>query len=89
MKEILDDLREIVGGNVSLSPTERCCYASDASMVEGLPDYVVRPKSTQEVSRLLRYCNNRHIFVTPRGAAQVSPEVLLRFMAASFWIFPA
>lgn len=68
MKEILEDLRAIVGDNVSASPAERCCYASDASMVEGLPDYVVRPKSTQQVSRLLRFCNDNKIFITPRGA---------------------
>ena len=68
MKEILEDLRAIVGDNVSASPAERCCYASDASMVEGLPDYVVRPKSTKQVSRLLRFCNDNKIFVTPRGA---------------------
>jgi glycolate oxidase len=68
MKEILEDLREIVGDKVSDSLAERCCYASDASMVEGLPDYVIRPDSTQQISRLLRFCSDNQIYVTPRGA---------------------
>ncbi len=68
MKNILDDLKEIVGCRVSASLAERCCYASDASQVEGLPDYVVRPENTQTVSRLLRFCSEHKIPVVPRGA---------------------
>ena len=68
MKEILTDLQEIAGSRVSASPSIRLCYSSDASQVEGLPDYVVRPGSTQEVSRILCLCNENDIPVTARGA---------------------
>jgi glycolate oxidase len=68
MKDYLEDLREIMGSRVSASPVERRCYASDASMVEGRPDYVVRPESTGQVSRLMKFCSDHGVAVTPRGA---------------------
>ncbi len=68
MKRILEDLAEIVGDRVSASPAERYCYSCDASQVVGFPDFVVRPMSTGEVSRLLRLCSERDIAVTARGA---------------------
>jgi len=68
MTDILQELKEIVGDRVSASPSERCCYASDASQVVGLPDFVVRPESTGQVSRLLRLCSEHLIPATARGA---------------------
>ena len=68
MRDISEDLRKIVGERISDSLTERCCYASDASQVRGMPDYVVRPKSASEVSSILRLCNDLEIPVTARGA---------------------
>ncbi len=68
MKDILQELKEIVGDRVSASPSEMCCYAGDASQVIGLPDFVVRPESTGQVSRILRLCSERLIPVTARGA---------------------
>jgi hypothetical protein len=41
--DLIDRLRDIVGDRVSAAPAERLCYSSDASMVKGTPDYVVRP----------------------------------------------
>ncbi len=69
MNDILEDLRTIVAGDrVSSSLAERCCYASDASQIKGLPDYVVRPINTSQVSRIMRLCSERLIPVTARGA---------------------
>src|SRR5512137_1550901 len=68
MIDILRELREIVGDRVSASPGEMCCYAGDASQVVGLPDFVVRPVSTSQVSRILRLCSEQLIPVTARGA---------------------
>jgi glycolate oxidase len=65
---LIDDLKEIVGPRATTSIVERLCYASDASQVQGLPEYVVRPLSVSEVSRILRLCYERGIAVTPRGA---------------------
>ncbi|MDM7912223.1 MAG: FAD-binding oxidoreductase [Methanotrichaceae archaeon] len=68
MKDILEDLKNIAGARATASPSELCCYASDASLVQGMPDYIVRPMSAQEVSRILCLCSEQGIPVTPRGA---------------------
>ncbi|MDD3042217.1 MAG: FAD-binding oxidoreductase [Methanosarcinaceae archaeon] len=66
--DVIDELREIVGKRVSVSPSELYCYSSDASQVRGLPDYVLRPLNTEEVSRIVRLAYEREIPVTVRGA---------------------
>jgi glycolate oxidase len=66
--EILDLFQEIVGERVRTSFYERFCYASDASQIEGMPDFVIRPKNSNEVSRILQVCNEFEIPVTARGA---------------------
>lgn len=68
MKDLLEGLREIAGDAVSASAAERFCYSSDASQIAGTPDYVVRPRSTGQVSRILRFCSEHAVPVTPRGA---------------------
>lgn len=68
MKDILEDLKSIAGSRATASPSELCCYASDASLVQGLPDYVVRPLNASEVSSILILCSELGIPVTPRGA---------------------
>ena len=68
MEDIFQELKSIVGERASTSPSERCCYASDASQVAGMPDFVVRPMNTKEVSRILRLCHEQTIPVTARGA---------------------
>ncbi len=66
--DITEELRKIVGERLSVSPSELYCYSSDASQVKGMPDYVVRPKSTDEVSRIVRLAYENEIPVTARGA---------------------
>jgi glycolate oxidase len=65
---ITEELREIVGDRLSVSSSELYCYSSDASQVKGLPDYVVRPESTEEVSRIVKLAFEHEIPVTARGA---------------------
>lgn len=65
---ILEELRQIVGNRVSVSPTELYCYSTDASLVNGMPDFVVRPESTDEVSLVLKLACRFAIAVTARGA---------------------
>jgi len=43
-------------------------YAGDKWFAAHKPDAVALPRSTQSVSRLLRFANRHHIPVTPRGA---------------------
>jgi len=68
MKDILNELKSILGERASAYPSERCCYASDASQITGLPDFVVRPMNTNEVCRIIRFCHEQMIPVTARGA---------------------
>jgi glycolate oxidase len=62
------ELRKIVGDRASNALLQRCCYSQDASSLKGLPDWVARPLSVIEVSRILRLCHQHGIPVTPRGA---------------------
>lgn len=66
--DIVTELRKIVGLRLSVSPSELYCYSSDASQVKGMPDYVIRPKSVDEVSRIVRLAYENNIPVTARGA---------------------
>jgi glycolate oxidase len=65
---ILEDLLQIVGNRVSITPSELYCYSFDASLVEGKPDFVVRPKSPDEISKILCLADKFEIPVTARGA---------------------
>ena len=66
--DITAELQKIVGGRLSVSPSELYCYSSDASQVKGTPEYVVRPKTTEEVRRIVRLAYENEIPVTARGA---------------------
>jgi alkyldihydroxyacetonephosphate synthase len=76
--ELLNRLRDVVGGKrVSRSELEGVAYSRDmqtASVLETRnghvarrPDFVVWPESTEEVSRILRLCNEVRMPVTPFG----------------------
>src|SRR3954463_16469641 len=81
---VLDSLREIVGKDgVEATGIARAAYARDlwplghiAFTASGLdlgapftpPDAVVRPRSTLEVSKVLRLANERGFAVVPWGA---------------------
>ena len=66
--DLIDQLREIVGERGSAAPSERLCYSSDASQVKGLPDCVVRPMSTEELSMVVALAAELGVPVTARGA---------------------
>ena len=67
---ILTKLREILGGeNLFDSKEKRIAYASDASKMTGeLPDVIARPKTTQQISQILKIADSSGIPVYPRGA---------------------
>jgi glycolate oxidase len=64
-----EEIASIVGdAHLLISPGDLAPYARDA--VEGLesfPSAVARPRTTVEVSRLLAFCNQRGIPVTPQA----------------------
>ncbi len=69
-KGIIRELERIVGEEyVITSESEKLPYKYDASLFSGsLPEAVVLPSSTEEVSQILKLCNENRIPVVPRGA---------------------
>ncbi len=61
------DLRGLIEGDVHCDPLFTQLYASDASVYEIKPLGVARPRSTRDVSELLRYCHEHQLSVFPRG----------------------
>lgn len=70
LKEAELELVEVVGRKYVLSSqTDLALYECDAETLDlALPDLVVLPASTDEVSRVLKVANKYKIPVTPRGA---------------------
>lgn len=70
LMSLLEDLQKIIDdrNRVSTSPSELYCYSLDASQIEGMPDVVVRPLSTGEVSKILKLAYHQRVSVTARGA---------------------
>ena len=70
--EIVEELREIVGDkNVIFGDKEKLeSYGEDESGASfaHLPDVVVKPESTEHVSKIMALANRHRIPVTPRGA---------------------
>src|SRR5919107_1758366 len=69
-REIVDALRAIVPGEgVIVEQDEMRVYETDAlTAYKQLPMVVVLPKTTEQVSKVLKYCNEMGVKVVPRGA---------------------
>ncbi len=66
---IISELKTIVGAaNVSTEQADLLCYSYDATQQQFLPEAVVHPGSTEEISRILKLANREKIPVFPRGA---------------------
>ena len=62
-------LKSIVGkANCTRKKEELVCYAYDATARTYLPDAVLFPQNSQEISAILRLANEDSFFVIPRGA---------------------
>jgi len=62
-------LKAIVGAdNFSDAREERLCYAFDATGERHLPEAVIFPGTTEEVSAVMRLANTHRVAVVPRGA---------------------
>ncbi len=64
---IQSDLRGLIEGDVHCDPLFSQLYASDASIYEVQPLGVARPRTTHDVSELLKYCHQNQLAVFPRG----------------------
>ncbi len=67
--KIKDQFKEIVGQDRLLEKEEELlCYSYDAYLEESMPDLVLLPVTTQEVSKILEICSSYKLPVTARGA---------------------
>lgn len=68
-KKHLEYFESIVGSeNVKADKAHLIAYCYDATKERFEPDAVVFPKDEQDVSKILRYCNEEKIVIVPRGA---------------------
>jgi len=68
-KHHLKAFQNIVGTeNVFDDKAHMIAYSYDATRARYEPDAVVFPRHEEDVSAILRYCNEHHIVITPRGA---------------------
>ncbi len=66
---IFKQLQSIVGrANCSRAKEDLACYAYDATARTYMPDAVLFPKNSSEVSAILRLANKHGFFVIPRGS---------------------
>ncbi|CAJ37343.1 FAD-binding oxidoreductase [Methanocella arvoryzae] len=67
---MLTELQNIVGTDrASSDEAELYCYSFDSSYVRGKADYVVRPKTAEEVSAVVKLAAAHRIPIVPRGSA--------------------
>jgi glycolate oxidase len=68
-KKDLDSLEKIVGKeNIYSDKAHLIAYSYDATRTRFEPDAVVFPRNEDDVSEILKYCNERKIAIVPRGA---------------------
>ncbi len=68
-RELLKELESIVGReSVRADELERLTYSRDMSVHMGVPDVILFPHSSEEVSRVMRVARRERVPVTPRGS---------------------
>ena len=68
-QKTIEELEQIVGkDNTFTSKADRICYSYDATQQQFLPDVIVHPGSTEEISKIMSLANRERIPVFPRGA---------------------
>jgi len=73
-KEVFEELCGTIGREcVFDSIEERECYPLDVTNVKSIPDLVVMPHSTEQVSSILSIANKHNIPICTRGAGDVLP----------------
>lgn len=67
---VIDKLKNIVGSeNVETNEASLLAYSYDSTaQFQALPDAVVAPRSTEEVSKIVKVCNEYKIPIVPRGS---------------------
>ena len=67
--KVIEELCNAIGKeNVFDNIEERVCYSFDATKEKSIPNLVIRPHSTEQVSSILSIANKHNISICPRGA---------------------
>jgi len=67
--DLVRSLQALVGReHVSAAAEDRIVYSYDGTWAEFQPDVVVSPRTTEHVSKVLRWANDHAVPVVPRGA---------------------
>ena len=65
----IEYFKSIVGSeNVYSDKAHKIAYSYDATRERYEPDLVVFPRNEEDISKILKYCNERRIAIVPRGA---------------------
>jgi len=68
-KSTIKTLGRIVGtGHITTEKEDLVCYSYDATRRMHIPEAVVFPKNTTDISAILKLANTDKFFVVPRGA---------------------
>jgi len=68
-QEIIAAIRRIVGPDrCRTDPETRICYGYDATRQQAMPELVVTPKTTEEISQVMKTAYEHSVPVYPRGA---------------------
>jgi glycolate oxidase len=68
-QRLIEELKSLIGKTFVLSaPEEKLCYSYDATNKSFLPDAIVLPANTEQVSKTMQFANKYKIPVVPRGA---------------------
>tara|TARA_A100001037_G_scaffold306824_1_gene356349 strand:+ start:120746 stop:123643 length:2898 start_codon:yes stop_codon:yes gene_type:complete len=67
IKEISNDLKRVVEGEVKFDSFSRYLYSTDASIYQILPIGVVLPKSKEDVIATIELANQYNVSILPRG----------------------
>ncbi len=65
---IFEELRQKINGDVFTDLTSRVLHATDASVYREIPMAVVRPKSPEDVKKIIQFANEKKIPIIPRTA---------------------
>jgi glycolate oxidase subunit GlcD len=67
--DLMDKIKDIVGkGNVFDDRVECLCYSRDMSVHQGIPDAVIFPRTTEQVSAIMKLAHRERVPVTARGS---------------------
>ncbi len=62
-----ETLQTSLEGDIYRDLHHRSAYATDASLYEIIPQFVARPRTVEDIKKILLFCNEYSIPVTPRG----------------------